>query len=266
MKLVGSRGAVRTPQFHREKERAKIYRYIGFTVALAVLIVAPVLALRSPNLQITNVEVSGNNIVKAEEVRQIILDNLKGFYLWFIPKSSLIFYPNSLIQKKITSAYPRLLTADVSLANLHTIATAVIEREPYALYCSSSCFFMDSTGFIFAEAPDFSDDVYLIYKSEPEDYDPLGTQFVSSEEFSKLDKFASALERFSMEPKYLIKKVDEYAVVIRGGAEVRWRADQNLDTLESDLGSFLQTSRLNPTAVSNLSYIDLRFENKVFYK
>ena len=266
MKLVGSKKAVRTPQFHRQKIQAKLWRYLGLLLGLAILIVAPVIALRSENLQITDVEISGNKATESTELEQIVRKNLSGYYLKYIPRSSTFLYPKQAIKAEMAYAYPRLANIKISLTGLHGIHIAVVEREPYALYCSTHCFFIDETGYIFAEAANFSDGVYVVYKSEPADADPLGTQFMKPDDFGLLNKFMRVLPSLNLTPETLIKKAGEYTLIVQGNTEVRWRADHDLEAIESDLASFLKTSKLDAVAIRALSYIDLRFDNKVFYK
>ena len=62
------------------------------------------------------------------------------------------------------------------------------------------------------------------------------------------------------------KKDDEYSATLSAGAELRWRINQNLEKLFADLNSFMNESKLKISDLERLLYLDLRFDNKIFYK
>ncbi|MBX4195422.1 FtsQ-type POTRA domain-containing protein [Candidatus Parcubacteria bacterium] len=274
MKLVGSREAVRSPELHKKKERVKKARYALYAILIAIFIVGPVFTLRSKSLQIRSVSLEGNQVTKEDDIRRIVTESLDGKYLWIIPKSSSLLFQRSTIERGLLAALPRLASADASLSDTKTLRVAVTERTPYALYCSdisnaenpAECFFLDETGYIFSEAPDFSGGVYMVYAADPPFDPPLRRRFLPDQSFKNLDKFARDLVKLRLEPLVVVRKHDEYDALLRSGPVLKWKSGQDLEHLALDLEAFLNESKMKAGDISKLQYLDLRFDNKVFYR
>lgn len=274
MKLIGSRKAVRSPEFHKKKERKrKIYLSL-YSILFVLLIISPFFILRQDGLLISSIEVRGNEVTDDIVVKNIVTKNLGGNFLWLIPRSSSLLYPDEKIEKDILSSIPRIASVSLSLDGAQVLGVDILERRPNSLYCkdvslyreSKDCYFIDSTGLIYSEAPEFAGGVYLVFVSNPDIEDPVRKQFLSQDEMQSVKNFVAGLKNFSFEPKYIVKKPDEYVLVLTSGTEVRWNATQNLENLSRDLSLFLEESELNKTELLDLEYLDLRFENKIYYK
>lgn len=265
MKLVGSREAVRSPEFHKKRTREKVWRAVFFVASAFILVAAPVFALRDEVIQVKEISVTGNTVTKTEDIMSKAQAALSGDYLWVVPKSNTLLYPRSAIVKELLTSIPRLASVNIALSNATGIKIDVIERQPYALYCSSQCYFLDKEGFIFSSAPSFSNGVYMIYKNEPAFEDPLGQAYLMPETFSKLDQFVRNLPRTGITPQSVKKSGDEYEATLKEGPVLKWREGQNLDTLYTNLKSFLLDSSIKKS-MSQFGYIDLRFDNKIYYK
>ncbi|MBX4189410.1 FtsQ-type POTRA domain-containing protein, partial [Candidatus Parcubacteria bacterium] len=252
-------------------------RQTKFTLyaSLAVLIlISPFIILRSQRLLISNIHVVGNDVTKTEDIEEVVSKDLSGSFFHLIPHSSTIFYPRNKMMRDLTGSLPRVRTAAVSLEDFHTMLVEVTERAPAALYCQNTssatnpkgCFFIDTTGYIFGEAPAFSGGVYSIYTSEPVLDDPLKKVLLLPEVFKGLEEFLKSLANIPLYPEVLTLKDDEYDLALSSGTHVLWKKGQDLETIYSNLDSFILNPTVRKLGISNLLYIDLRFENKVFYK
>ena len=66
---------------------------------------------------------------------------------------------------------------------------AVLEREEWAVWCRETCFYADSSGFIFRPAPQFSGNLVfkiLDYREKPV---ALGGRILNEDLLSKLQNF-----------------------------------------------------------------------------
>ncbi|MEK7194271.1 MAG: hypothetical protein AAB660_01095 [Patescibacteria group bacterium] len=266
MKLIGSKRAVRSVEFHRKQEFYRKIRFGFFTLFVIALLVGPVFLIRSKNLLISSVSIVGNEVTETSDIQKLVIDKLDGYYLKLFPKSSVALYPKNEIEKSLLESIPRLASANVSLSGTKSIKVEVAERAPFALYCSDSCFFMDDTGYIYSEAPTFSSGVYTIYSSKPKLDIPLRTQFFSQNDLISISTFLKNIESLGFKTKAVTKKDDEYSATLSAGAELRWRINQNLEKLFADLNSFMNESKLKISDLERLLYLDLRFDNKIFYK
>ncbi len=271
MKLVGSKGAVRSAEFHKKKEREKKFYQFLFTLAFLLIIVGPIFLLRSEKLKVSQVSVSGNMVTQSSEVESLVKERLSGYYLGLIPKSSTLFYPKDQIVDTLDKQIPRLASASVSLNGFRGVSVEVVEREPAALYCAhvvdkESCYFLDNTGYIYSEAPDFTDGVYLVYRRDPSINDPVDKYILEENEFARVNKFINSLGKLEMKSVSILNKEGDYILTLDNGPEIMWNSNQDLDKVLVDLESFLKGSKLTMSDIKNLLYLDLRFDNKIYYK
>jgi hypothetical protein len=276
MKIISSGRGIHTPEFHKRKKREKRIKWILIVLCLIIFVAVPFYLLRTPKFLITNIEVRGNGVTQTEEIEQIVMDKLAGKYLWLFPKSNAVLYPKSGIRQSLLQNIPRLSAVEVELSNPRTISINLVERQPFALYCKDvvymnspeGCFFLDQTGYIFSEAPSFSGGVYTVYTSEPVMESPLRQTYLEEDVFLRLEPFIKGVEQAGLRPKVFIKKSEELNLRLESGAVIMWKATADLETILSDLESFLSDKNFTkePRALERIIYIDLRFGNKVFYK
>src|SRR5438552_1361030 len=98
MKLVGSKEAVRTPEFHKERQLEKKIKIFLLTLLAVGVVAAPVVVLRLKALEIENVKVAGNKVTKNEDIQSIVSQDLAGEYLRLLPKSNALLYPHKKIE------------------------------------------------------------------------------------------------------------------------------------------------------------------------
>jgi len=280
MKIVSSGKGIHSPEFHQKKKRERNIRLAMILLFIIIFVAIPIYLLKTKRFLISSVEVKGNSVTRAEDIEQIVSERISGNYLWIFPKSNDWLYPKNTIKNVLLQDIPRLNSVTISLSNSHLLSISVTERQPFALYCvdisspagesnnPNDCFFLDKTGYIFSEAPAFSGGVYFVYTSEPVFDTPLRQSFLNPDKFALLAPFVSSLGNIGLYPKIFIDKGDEYNLVLSNGATVMWKASTDLDTIRTDLESFLSNSNFTKekNALQNLLYIDLRFGNKVFYK
>ncbi|MBI2086685.1 MAG: hypothetical protein HYT69_00700 [Candidatus Zambryskibacteria bacterium] len=281
VKIVSTGSTLSSPEFHRKKLRARRKRLFLWGTALIIVLATAVLLLRRDALRIAEVKVVGNEVVTSSNVTAVVKESLSGYYFGLIPKDSTLFYSSREIERELLRRFPRFNLAEISLEGLRTLEAVVAEREPLALYCPdliyqiedsdsrrSNCYFLDETGFIFDSAPTFSEGVYFIYYSEVPFESPLGREFVERDEFWELHGFLTTLHALGFEPISL--KVGERDLILTdsSGARLLWRRDSNFDLIRSNLEVFLNAEeiRSQPDFLKKISELDLRTENKIFYK
>ncbi len=270
MKIIGNKNALHTPEFHKKKLRE---RYIRITIGVLILIVVvgvPTFFLRQERFLISTVQVQGNEITKSEEIEKIIQNDISGDYLWLIPRSSVLLYPNNKIKNDILRQIPRLISLNLSLTDSRTLLVTIVERKPFALYCvgEMKCFFLDQTGYIFSEAPAFSGGVYMIYSTVPVFETPLGKNLVPANDFVALSTFIKSLPALNLNPQSLLIQNGEEHLTLSSGGIIMWKASANFETLRSSLESFLSDPSFTKESkpLEKILYIDLRLGNKIFYK
>ena len=247
-----------------------------WTLGIIVILVATIIVSRQQKLLIRDVEVSGAKVVKEEEVIARTKEIISGYYLGMIPKRNALVYPGGKVEESLMKEFPRFSAVATSLDGLKFLRIDVAEREPFALYCPTiakpedavSCYFLDNQGFIFDRAPLFSGAVYFIYAREPALEEPMGGQLMPSSEFGSLGHFIESLLLLGVQPIAALAGEEEFTILLAGDARLKMGRKSNLELMYSNLSAFLndESIRAQTDFLQKISELDLRTDNKVFYK
>lgn len=269
MKIVSSGRTLNSAAFYKKKQKRRRILLTLIFVGLVAIIFLFVYFSRQERFLISGITITGENIVEREEMTQTVQHLLDGYYLWVIPRANAFIYPRRTIKQSLSEKFPRLKSIELNLETLQTLIIAVEERVPFALYCiADECFFIDEDGLIFALAPAFSDGVYFVYSTgEPID-NPIGKQLIPAEEFGSLLKFMKILPTLNIQPVAMQITADDYVLSLSNGGQLIWRRESDPILLQSNLEAFLSDKSVRNRAnfFDKILYLDLRTENKVFYK
>jgi cell division septal protein FtsQ len=225
-------------------------------------------------LKITSIQVSGENVIPESSITNAVQDDISGSYLGLFSRSSIFLYPKNKIVADLTGLYPTLSSVSINAQDFHTINVVVSEREAHALWCGSdpataqSCFLLDTDGLAYANAPQYSGEVFRTYYG-PLPSDALPQQFLSQASFHSLaalvDAFQGVIASDTVQ-SISIDTNDDVHLAFDSGAEI-------LFALHDDSGQIFQRFSLALTAepllshpLSDFEYVDLRFGDKVYYK
>lgn len=271
MKIVSTGDTLASPGFLEKKLKRRRKRRVIFLVAFVAFVIFLVIASRLESLRIQEITVSGASATSADSVIIIAKDQISGYYAWIAPRDNAFIYPKNQVREMLFRKFPRFSVVDLSVEGTKELKIRVVEREPFALYCeggSSSCYFLDHTGFIFDSAPSFSEGVYFIY-SNPENLEnPLGTEYLPVEEFMALSAFVEKLPSLSLIPLSIEKTDGEFKVSLKSGAKLLWQRKAEPARIFSNLESFLMSPAIlgEKDFLSRVAELDLRTEDKVFYR
>ncbi|MDD4989509.1 MAG: hypothetical protein PHV42_03745 [Candidatus Pacebacteria bacterium] len=232
-------------------------------------------------MTIQNVQVEGSSGVSESLVESKVRDDLSGKYWRFISRANSLFYPGQKIETDILNSFPSVENVSVSRPDFHTLLIEVSERKPIALWCEGNtvsvppqdtpCFLMDKDGLIFAKAPSTLPEGFLYYfGGEMKEGNPIGQTFLDGEKIQNLSFFLGLLPRLHLKPVALLADPnDELELYVEGGLKILLRSDMSYDVALQNFESLWNDPALGwaqKGIPSTLQYIDLRFDNKVFYK
>ncbi len=267
MKIVSTGRTISTTEYLAKKVKARRKRLLIACGAFLALIVAVVLVLRLESLQISEVVAEGVPSTGSSQVEEVVHEFLAGSYLWLVPKTNALFYPRSGLEEELGRQFPRLSSVATSLEGARLLRVEGVERKPFALYCTDTCYFLDETGFIFDASPVFSDGVYFTYTSEVSLENPLGRQFVPQPEFESLAAFVTRVGTLGVLPHSLELSDTEGTIILDTGATIAFSRGADTSALARALESFLESEPIKAQGNfwDKLSMLDMRTENKVFY-
>jgi len=226
-------------------------------------------ASRLPAFTISEVVVSGGETINHEQVRIIVLEELKNEYLRLVPKQFSWFYPRENILESL-SKIERIHDIKVELVDQTKINVSFSEYVPFALWCMSAeskdCLFINSSGYAFTKAPNLSGGSFLRLSVIGEEAS-LHSEITDSESFTKLIELKNLLEvRDWFMASIEIDRAGDAFLILNPASELKVSLDiapvETIDNLFTVLSSE-QFLELRP---GNFEYIDLRFGNKVFVK
>lgn len=264
-----------------KKKRQKIFLNKIFLSLFALLFIFAGLAYIShlEQLNISEVEITGNKVESKEMIETAVKKEITGNYLWFFPKTNIFFYPKDNIEKDLFNQFNRLKSVSLSVEN-KTLKVSLDERIALYTWCGEmmnsvdglskeeKCYFIDEAGYIFAEAPYFSGEVYFkFYGGALEKPSPI---------FSQLVLFKENLEKNGLKISSIYVADDGDGKVFLSSAgksategQILFKTDADLEIVVVNLVTALAAEPLKSefkNKYSLLSYIDLRFGNKVYYK
>lgn len=276
MKIIGSSKGIHSPEFHRKKTRERRLKQALATLVLAFIIGLPIYIARTSRLLITSVEISGNSVTKSESIQEVASRNLSGNYLFIFPRSNTLLYPKDKIIRELHTSEPRLRDITITRTSLRSLKVEVTEREPVAEYCINTenpgaptdCYFIDGTATIFAPAPAFSGNVYLTYTHDEPYKEPIGKTVLLPNTFEATLEFVESLGDLGIYPRVFVIKGDEYHLLLTNGTEILWNKVSELNDVRSNLEAFLKDGSIRDEKdfLRRVLYLDLRFDNKIFYK
>lgn len=223
------------------------------------------------SLQIKEINVFGNKIIKEDSILKIVKEDINGKYFWIYPKNNIWIYPKSEIRNDLKTGYKRIEDIEIS-RNREEISIFVKERKPESLWCTKlddfeNCYLMDIYGYIF----DFSDENSSLFKYYGDVFEgvPIG-QFFLKNNFIRIENFRkdlSKIEGFENQDYFLITKDGDYEIHFKGNKKIIFSKDQDFNQLSSRLNLIVKNQKIGKiNDFKNLEYIDLRFGSKVFYK
>ena len=276
---------------YKNQKRKNTIRNTGLYACIFVTIIILLSFLsRIDKFKIKDVNINGNSIVDTETIKALVSNELKGNYLYFLPKTNILFYPKNKIQNALLLNFKRLKDVNISLDKDRNLIISVSERKGFYIWCGfesnfeientskESCYFMDDQGYVFDKAPYFSGQVYFKfygYFTNNSNEDFLGKYFKPSI-FSKLITIKERVSLVGLKPLaiYILPSGEIDMYLARGKnslvyPKIIFKEDNDFEKIQGDLESALSTEPLKTNIVTNygnLLYLDLKIKNKVFYK
>lgn len=251
---------LRTKALIQQKRRILLQKSAALSFIFVFVVSAYAILSHIEDINISNIDIHGNDIVSVEELNLIAESEIGGNYLYLFSKSNILLFSEKGITNSIFESYKRIKKVEVGRKNMTTIYIAVEERFPHALWCEEECYFLDDLGYIFAKAPEFSGNVFFKYNIQI-DTDPIGTQLLDVREFAEVELLVRSLKNLELDPigLSLIDDID-FEIFMTDGSKLIFSRDQDFAEVYDNLDSILSE------VDGDLEYIDLRFGSKIYYR
>ncbi len=248
-----SRGYLPRRQAGRPRRKAMIFLW-----SLFLLLILAYVLLLSPIFKIKAIKISGNRVIGDEEIQ----NSLKNH-------NNLFLATENKLRAILIKDFPRILSLEIHKNIFEkTIDLEIVERKEAGIFCRGECYYIDKDGVIFEKAPQTSGTLILTIKDNSEKEVEMGKNALDKEFMAELIDLKEGLLNQSG-----LKVID---FIIETDVLKDLRVDTNegwyiLFDRARDLRSQLQALILVleekiKEGRKNLEYIDLRIENRVYYK
>jgi len=282
----------------REKKLKNTKRVFGWL--LVVALVGGFLLLFNLNFfRLTTFNILGQTSQDLPALKQTIRGELDGYCLGLVPKNSVFFFSKANLSALLKRKFPGLQSIKIDSPNLNTLAITVADRESKFLWCNvladnnKQCYYLNDDGLVYQAAPNFSTSIILEFESGAV-IKKLNLLVINPKDLSRAKLFLSFLKsaltdwpRHSLSegglattsPAYKLARVNvlpledfEALIVSSPNPSNSWRllfnTSVSVDQLITNFNTLIKDSTLTRDwpATKSLDYLDLRFENKAFYK
>jgi cell division septal protein FtsQ len=283
--VVNSSGVLELKQKRRKILKNKFIIYFVFII---LFIIGISLLSRIEQLNISEIKISGNIIVDTDSIESVVKKNISDNYFYIIPKTNFLIYPKEKILDELYEKYKRLQKVSFNSTNPKLLQILINEYEGKYLYCgdlikeveqknTEKCYFMDSNGYIFDEAPFFSGEIYFKFYGLVDSVNEhvLGNYY-NKEIFGKLINLKDSIEGIGLKPSSIFTNTDNEIYISLSTLGInnknpniilKKHSDYTkiIENLKAAIGAEPLVTKLEKE-YSKLLYIDLRYGNKVYYK
>ena len=256
-------GYLEQNQLYKRERNFRIKIYLYFLALFLVLIGVSYVVFFSPIFKVREFKISGRERLLKESVLKILEPLILNSRLSdFLGKENLLAWNRQDLSLPDTS----LLSVKIRRDWIRqSVLIDIKERVPLGIWCGKigNCYWLDENGIAFEEAPATEGPLILIVYDNSVKSIALG-QKVVEERFSKnLTDILKAISEMSIPVKKITfdKILEELHVATYEGPDllfsIRFNSELNIASLRSlkEKGAF-----------KGMRYVDLRIENKIFYK
>ena len=264
------------PECRREDSaHSRLISRIIFYVLLSAFVgVSIYVVLFSPYLQITNISISGTQELDPAEIQNVITQFQGEKFFKIIPKNNFLFMSQSRIGDALKNDFKKIRNVRVIKTFPDTISIAIEERKALIVWCAGDqCYLIDENGVAYNTAdfnsPELAQNNLLKIDDESSAPVEIGSEILDQAyvQYALSIKDALKAEGFEPDGDYSTpsRMASEIKVHTANGNQIFFSTQFSLDSAITALTLVLK-KEIPQDQQSNLDYVDLRTENKVFYK
>jgi cell division septal protein FtsQ len=263
----------------KHRPKTPFYKRAAFWWMLfiaAILCGAAYLFLFLPNLQVSQIFVSGANKANAQVIENIGWQNVTNNFLkvgdWALVSKSIFFVNTEEIKNKVLNSDAVIKDVAVEKRWPDKIDIKIEERDQVAIFCQENrCFYIDANGVIFDELTEKPESGFIVRQSQngqTPDFS-LGSSVVSNNLMASIYEIEKNLkDNFQINlTEALISTPTRLNVMTGEGWQIFFDTDASSDiSHQLTKLDLLLKQEINSQQRQGLEYIDLRFDGRAYYK
>lgn len=223
---------------------------------------------------VKSVLVAGNEEISEEQVKNLTDNYLNKTYLlgYIKPFSNILFTSPEEIENFLRREFPIIGDVDVDKKLFaKALSIDIEERKIVGIWCKSengSCFYFDKEGVLFKPAPRVIGDVFLIIEDGRWRDFKLTDGFDDRALLEKINLTKNILDEMSFiayDNFFLPQGSFEFWVKTKEGWYIYLDKEADIANQLAALKKFLN-EKLSPVRRQTLQYLDLRINNRIYYK
>jgi cell division septal protein FtsQ len=259
-----------------ENQNPKFFsRFVFFLLAMVFLGVLAYVFLFSNFLEINKISITGIEELNYNDVLDYTESLYGGKILKIIPRNNFIFISTGKIESKLYDHFKKIGQVEVKKVFPNTLDINLIERKSILLWCSAGpCYFIDENGIAYQGADMDSDEVKgqnLVELSDQSGtpvtigekiFDPQSVVLISGiKDKIKSETDIDVTDQFETTSKM----AEDFQAQTSDGTALIFSLTDDVDQQISNLKTFLE-KEIEIDEIGKLEYIDLRAQDKVYYK
>ncbi len=252
----------KNPYFNKETPLGKKFNTKLYIQVLTVLFLVYII-IYSDLFKVQNIEIVGNDLIPAEEIKNIAEQEVYRWKLFLFPGRNLIFVNSKKIEKKLSEKYS---FEELKINKGWQKLTINIKEKPANIIINNSknYFFVDASGVVIKELSVEETNNYLnkFPMVELNQDLTIGSSVVSSRMVNYILELDAGLKNSKYKvKKYSINEVDQIVVYMEG----EWRAFFSVNTSISASLDNLRVVLDQRIKGKKFEYVDLRLMDRVIY-
>lgn len=258
------------PLKKRRKKTQKAF-LIVFGVLAALLVAGLFYLAWLPAFRVSAVSADGPH---AEEVKAIAERSLQGTYALVLPRNSLFFIPEEEMRASLLEAFPDIEAISITADGLTALRVRTLPRAEAFVWCGTApaladgaCYSANAEGLIFAPvSPDVAStsEALRVYGAlEGQDApSPVKAHIGYASRIPEALRFVKAMQTLGADVVSLSLRDDEADLYTKAGTRITYVLGREQEAAGIAASVFPQLA-LNDGSVS---YVDLRFSGKAYFK
>jgi cell division septal protein FtsQ len=256
-----------------EEEHVKASRILFYALTLIFIGVSIYILLFSDYLKIQSISITGLKDLDYDTTMNFVKTQIDGKYLGIITHDNYFAVSGQRLEKSLMDEFKKIKTVKVQKIFPGTLMVEITERNSLILWCTGEqCFIVDDDGDAYApialDDPEVQQNKLIkIVDTSARPVD-VGEKILSNDYVSYLSELSQEIGKSGFEindqwstPSLVAEEVE---VVTNEGWHILFSSkidpEKSLRTLRTFLDETIKDKR------GELDYVDLRVENKVFYK
>ena len=217
--------------------------------------------------EIRGVRVDGTRELSAEQVEAHAFSLIFDGSFRFFSQAHVWLYPKDEIRQSLLGAFPRVQSVALSREG-HVVHISISERKPHALWCreqgDGDCYHLDKEGVIFAHAEGMTIENGHTFSGAVVG-NPIGARFLPSN-FGRIEGLIHMLAQAGLMVERLrVLNDQDFEMRTGDGFVIRAGFVQENGQIVSNAQTAIASEALSMRK-NELEYIDVRFENRVYFK